>query len=164
MTSHFRFLMRFLIQKGSWLVYKSKFVDYFCSTSLSLASTKWVRSTFSSHCPLSSKPCHRLTPATSTIFSPEFFWQCWESNPGQLGLKACKLTILLLILLNLLWPQAAPHIHMFRQLLQLRYLPLKGSDEGFSKRVRWSRNKPSTGRVSNRWPLDCIYFRVSAAI
>ena len=42
----------------------------FC-TSLPLASTTWVWSTFSSHCPFSSYLRHWLTSATSTIFSSE---------------------------------------------------------------------------------------------
>ena len=43
----------------------------FCSTSFPLASTRWVLSTFSSHCQRSSKQCRWLTSATSTIFSSE---------------------------------------------------------------------------------------------
>ena len=41
----------------------------FCRTSFLLASSRRVRSTFSSHCPLSSKPCSWLTSTISTIFS-----------------------------------------------------------------------------------------------
>ena len=54
----------------------------FCSTSLPLARTRWVPSTLSSHCPLSSNQRRWLTSVTSNIFHK---W--WESNPGQLGEK-----------------------------------------------------------------------------
>ena len=37
----------------------------FCSTGLPLASTRWLRSTFSSHCPLSSIQCRWLISAAS---------------------------------------------------------------------------------------------------
>ena len=52
-----------------------------------LACTRWVRSTFSSHCLLSSNQCHWLTSATSIIVPLKFFWDSWESNPGQLDEK-----------------------------------------------------------------------------
>ena len=43
----------------------------FYSTTLPLKSTWWVRSTFSSHCPLSSNQHHWLNSATATIYSSE---------------------------------------------------------------------------------------------
>ena len=60
-----------------------------------LASTRRVRSTFSSHCPLSSNQRHWLTSSMSVIFSSEFCCECWESHPGQLGPEASMLTIVL---------------------------------------------------------------------
>ena len=54
----------------------------FCSTSLPLASTRRVQSTYSSHCPLSSKQRDWLTSATLTIF-----------EPGKLGPESSMLTI-----------------------------------------------------------------------
>ena len=56
----------------------------FCSTCLPLART---RSTFSSHCPLSSNQCRWLTSAISVIFPLKFFWECRESNPWLMGEK-----------------------------------------------------------------------------
>ena len=56
---------------------------FLCSTSLNLASTRWVQSTLSSLCPLSSKQCHRQISAAST----EIVWELWELNPGLLGEK-----------------------------------------------------------------------------
>ena len=44
---------------------------HFSSTSLQLASARWDWSTFSRHCPLSSKQCLCLTSSISTIFSFE---------------------------------------------------------------------------------------------
>ena len=67
----------------------------FCSTNLPLASTTWVWSIFSSHCPLSFKQCSWWSSATSTISSYEIFWERWESNPGQLGLEPSMISILL---------------------------------------------------------------------
>ena len=40
----------------------------FCSTGLPLARTRWVRSTLSSHCPLTSDQVHWFTSATAIIF------------------------------------------------------------------------------------------------
>ena len=51
----------------------------FCSTNLPQASTRWVGSTFSSHCQLSSKQPRWLTSATLIIFSSEI--------SGMLGIK-----------------------------------------------------------------------------
>ena len=39
---------------GTWITSYSNCMSFFCSSSLPLASARWVRSTFSSHCPLSS--------------------------------------------------------------------------------------------------------------
>ena len=57
---------------------------YVFSTGLPLATTRWVRATFSSHCPLSSNQCCWLTSALSIIFPLKFFgnavnqtWGCW---------------------------------------------------------------------------------------
>ena len=81
--------------------------SYFFSTCLPLAGTRWVRSSFSSHCPLSSNQRHWLTSATSIIFPVNIFGECWESNPRLLGEKqVCYLCAmqptLHLILLSLL--------------------------------------------------------------
>ena len=54
--------------------------------------TRWIRSTFSSHCQLSSNQHRWLTSGTSIIYSSEMFWKCWESNPGQQGPQASMLT------------------------------------------------------------------------
>ena len=50
-----------------------KVCSVFCSTGLPLASTRWVRSRFSSHCPLSSYQHRWLTLTMSIIFSSEIF-------------------------------------------------------------------------------------------
>ena len=59
--------------------------SFFCFLQqfLPLPSTKWVRSTFSSHCPLSSKQSSWSTTAT---LKKKFknFRENWEYNPGQL--------------------------------------------------------------------------------
>ena len=52
----------------------------FCNTGSPLARTRWVRSKFSSCCPLSSNQRHRLTTASLIIFRLKKFWECWESN------------------------------------------------------------------------------------
>ena len=54
-----------------------------CRTWLALSSTKWVRSTFSSLCPLSSNQRCQTTSGTSK----NFFQECQESNPVLLGEK-----------------------------------------------------------------------------
>ena len=51
---------------------------YFLVTRLPLPRTRWVRSTFSSLCPLPSNQCWPKISATSI-----FFRECWESNPGR---------------------------------------------------------------------------------
>ena len=70
------------------------------STSLPLASTRYVWSAFSSHCPLPSKQCHWLTWAISTIFFSEMFWECWELNLGQLSQEQVRLPLCYAVLLN----------------------------------------------------------------
>ena len=57
---------------------------FFCRTGLPLARTRWVWSTFSSHCQLSSKQCRWLTSATWILFLLNFWgnagiWTrgCW---------------------------------------------------------------------------------------
>ena len=55
----------------------------FCSSSLPLASTKWVKSTFSSLCPLSSYQRRQWISATLKIN----FQQRQESSPRLLGVK-----------------------------------------------------------------------------
>ena len=60
----------------------------FCSTGLPLAKTRWIRSTFSIHCPLSSNQCHWLTLATLIMFHLNFLGNAviepraavWESS------------------------------------------------------------------------------------
>ena len=54
--------------------------------------TRWIRSTFSSHCQLSSYQHRWLTSGTPIIYSSEMFWKCWESNPEQQGPQASMLT------------------------------------------------------------------------
>ena len=92
---------------------------FFCSTSLPLASTRCVLSTFSSLCPLSSKQCS----AASINFPLNFFGQCWDSNPGQLGLEAIMLIIVLCCSLHLLFQpftrQLAIYYHTYLQVCYL---------------------------------------------
>ena len=57
----------------------------FCRTSLPLASSRCVRSTFLSHCPLSSKQCRWLTSARSTNFSSEKYLGMLGIKPGAAG-------------------------------------------------------------------------------
>ena len=57
----------------------------FWNTGLPVAQTRWVQSTFSSHCPLSYNQCRWLTSAALVTFPLKKFWECWESNPGLLG-------------------------------------------------------------------------------
>ena len=52
-----------------WLLSSTWSRVTFCSTSLPLPSTRWVRSTFSSHCSLFSKQRRWLTSPTLTMFS-----------------------------------------------------------------------------------------------
>ena len=82
-----------LFQLQRWLFVNNSFChgcnmrDYFFGTTgLPPAWTRWVRSTFSSHCPHSSNQRRWLTSATWILF-PLKFWECWESNPGLLGEK-----------------------------------------------------------------------------
>ena len=63
----------------------------FCSTGLPPARTRWFRSRFSSHCPLSSNQRHWLASATSIIFPLKKFWECWDSNLGLLGASVLPL-------------------------------------------------------------------------
>ena len=77
--------------------------DLFCSTSLPPASTRWARSTFSSHCSLSSKQCCWLTLAKLTKKIPlKNVWECWESNSRQLGPEA-----------SMLLSPSLPHVEQF---------------------------------------------------
>ena len=55
-------------------------LNIFCSTSLLLASTRYVRSTFSSLCLLSSNQINLSSIEIN-------FWECQELNPGPLGEK-----------------------------------------------------------------------------
>ena len=62
--------------------------DTFCSAGLSLARTRWVRSTFSSHCPLSSNQCRWLMQQHQQFFLWNNFWNAgngtraaeWEAS------------------------------------------------------------------------------------
>ena len=65
------------------------------NTRLPLASTGWVRSSFESHCSLSSKQRRWLTSATSTIFSSENFLGTLGIKPGAAGLEASMINIVL---------------------------------------------------------------------
>ena len=67
----------------------------FCSTSLPLASTRCVRSTFSSHCLFSPKQRCWLTSATSTFFSSEKISGMLGIEPRQLWPQARMITIVL---------------------------------------------------------------------
>ena len=66
----------------------------FCSTSVPLAGTWWVWSSLSSLCALSSYQGSQLSSATSWVLKLWRFcfcknsWNCWDPNPGQLGLSA----------------------------------------------------------------------------
>ena len=62
---------------------------YFWSTSLPQASARWVPSTFSSHCPLSSKHPRWLTSATSTYFPLNFFWNAGNWTQGSKYANQC---------------------------------------------------------------------------
>ena len=55
-------------------------LNIFCSTSLLLASTRYVRSTFSGLCLLSSNQINLSSIEIN-------FWECQELNPGPLGEK-----------------------------------------------------------------------------
>ena len=63
------------LKKYTFKFYKS----FFCSNRLPQASTRWLQSTFTSHCPLSSKQHRWLTSASSTIYFS-------EKNLGTLGI------------------------------------------------------------------------------
>ena len=65
----------------------------FCGTCLPLASTRWVWSTFSSHCPLSSYQRRWFTSAMAIFFLLKTFWERWKFNLGQLGPESSVLTI-----------------------------------------------------------------------
>ena len=70
---------------------------FFCIPGLPLARTRWVRLTFSSHSPLSSKQHCWLTSATSIIFHFNELREWWESNselqPGAAGWEASMLPL-----------------------------------------------------------------------
>ena len=70
-----------------------KLVNLLCSTGLQLACTRWVRSKFSSHCPLSSTQRSWSTWTTSFIFSSEKISGILIIEPGQLDPEARMLTI-----------------------------------------------------------------------
>ena len=63
----------------------------FCCTGLPLASTRWILSTFLSHCPGYSNKSSWLTSADSIIFPLNKFWECWQQNLGHLGQKTSTL-------------------------------------------------------------------------
>ena len=69
----------------TWLsiMTQNQALHIFCFTNLPQARIRWVRSTFSSHCPLSSKQrcCCWLSLASSTIIFSS------EKNSGTLGIK-----------------------------------------------------------------------------
>ena len=67
----------------------------FCSTSLPLASTRLVHSTFSSHCLLSSKQHRWIISAATTNFSSQIFLGMLGIEPGQVTAEASMLTIVL---------------------------------------------------------------------
>ena len=58
---------------------------FFLSTGLPLARTKWVQSTFSSYCQLSSNQRHWFT--SSIILPRKIFRKHWESHLGLSGEK-----------------------------------------------------------------------------
>ena len=62
---------------------------FFRRTGLPVARTRWVQSTFSSHCQLSSNQCRWLTPATSIIFYLRKFLGILRIEPGA-GLVRSK--------------------------------------------------------------------------
>ena len=70
-----------------------KLVNLLCSTGLQLACTRWVRSKFSSHCPLSSTQRSWSSWATSFIFSTEKNSGILKIEPRQLDPEASMLTI-----------------------------------------------------------------------
>ena len=76
-------------QKKDWLVLENIFL---CSSSLPLASTRRVQSTFSSYCPLKAALLINLRNIDNFFIKS---WEHWESNPGQMGLEPSTLTIVL---------------------------------------------------------------------
>ena len=60
------------------------FLYYWLANSL---RTRWVWSTFSSHCPLSSNQRRWLTSATSIILPLNFFWECRVRS--KVGFGSC---------------------------------------------------------------------------
>ena len=73
----------FLKQKVFFLLIAPELISYFCRTGLPLDRTRWVWSTFPSHCPLSSYQHCWLNYATSIIFPQKKIWECWKSNPSH---------------------------------------------------------------------------------
>ena len=76
---------------------KSGFFKILCSTSLPLASTRWVRSTFSSHCPLSSRhvPLINLSNIDNFCQIAEIILGTLRIEPTYLGPEARILTAVL---------------------------------------------------------------------
>ena len=82
------------IAPTSWLCLNSKLIILFCSTSLLLTSTRWVRSTTKLFCTihsLSSVAVDKSQQHWIFVFkwnnSIEKIWERRESNPGWLGGK-----------------------------------------------------------------------------
>ena len=73
--------------KCTELSFLNPFFYFLCRTGLPLARTRWVWSTFPSHCPLSSNPRCWLTSATLIRFSSKNFLENWNSNSRLLGEK-----------------------------------------------------------------------------
>ena len=73
----------------------SQIISLFCSAILPLVSTRWVQSTFSSLCPLSSKQRRWLTSVTSTIFSSEIFLGTLGIEPGAAGYGSMSIIFLI---------------------------------------------------------------------
>ena len=72
-------------------LFLSKFV--FCRTGLPLARTRWVRSTFSSHCPLSSNQRRWLASATWIIFPLKILGGMLGIEPWAAGWEASMLPL-----------------------------------------------------------------------
>ena len=66
---------------------------FFCRDGLPLARSRWVWSTFSSHCPLSSIQPHWLTSATSIFFPHKKISWTLGIKPGAAGWEASMLPL-----------------------------------------------------------------------
>ena len=109
----------------------------FCSTRVPLASTEWVRLTFSSLCPLHSNQPLSINPNNIDKFRRKFFRNAWNRNPGLLGEKQkCNLCAM---------QPPNPSLAIFSELL---ILTVATSDtDGFKRYVRSAKVFNLNGKV-----------------